>query len=286
MGITQWWQKLTGKDRAGSGVRDRSSGPASPADGKRPTKGSGTPAAAQPQGRPGRRAKPREDLPVLGVDAAKGGWVGALLEAGGHGTPALFVAQSVQELLDQTGPVTVVAIDIPIGLPDSSRRQADVQTRELLGAKASSVFTTPVREAVYAATYGEANEVNRQRLGKGISQQAYGLRRRIMEVDAWLRQDLDLVVAEVHPEASFTELAGQPVMSRKRSAEGAQERRELLARAGVYVPGSAPHGVSPDDMIDACAAAWTAHRIKTGRARTVPAEPEKFSDGIPAAIHI
>lgn len=223
---------------------------------------------------------------MLGVDVAKGGWVGALLEASGHGTPQMFVADSISDLLSHVGAVAVVAIDIPIGLPDESVREADAQTRAFVGPKASSVFTTPVREAIYASTYAGANQINREVLGKGISQQAYGLRRRIMEIDAWVRQDLDFTLVEVHPEASFTELAGAPLLSRKRTGEGAQERREVLASAGVYVPGSPPRGAAPDDMIDACIAAWTAHRYKIGTARSLPEQPQTFSDGLPAAIVI
>ena len=43
-------------------------------------------------------------------------------------------------------------------------------------------------------------------------------------------------------------------------------------------------GYAPDDVLDACAVAWSAHRRATGDARWLPDPPEVFSDGIRAAI--
>lgn len=296
MGVTEWWRRVTGKDRRGSGPTSARAGDkgGKRTTGRKPHPASGATAqarprpagVAQPKGRPGRRPQPDASLPVMGVDACKGGWVGAVLDASGHGTPHLIVRPTVAELVAEAGAVAVVGLHVPIGLPDETRREADVQTRQFLSTNGSSVFTTPVRDAVYAATYGEANRLNRERIGSGISQQAYGLRSRIVEVDAWLRQDLTSAVVEVHPEASFAEMSGAPLTSRKRSAQGTEERRRALASHGVAVPGHLPSGAGADDVIDACAAAWSAHRVKTGGARTFPESPETFSDGIPAAIHV
>ena len=289
MGLTEWWQQLTGKraTRAGAG-RTRGGTPRTGGGTRKDAGRTHRPTGpSMPTGRPGRRpATPDASLPVLGVDVARGGWVGALLDPSGHGTPMLVTGASVAEVVEKAGPVAVVAVDIPIGLPDDARREADVQTRAFLPGRSSSVFTTPVREAVYAESYGRANAVNREKVGSGVSQQSFELRRRIKEVDAWVREDLAFVVAECHPEASFAMMAGAPLTSRKRSAEGARERRDTLAGNGIYVPATAPTGVGTDDMLDACAAAWTAHRVKTGQARTFPDAPQTFSDGIPAAIHV
>ncbi|MDO5741056.1 MAG: DUF429 domain-containing protein [Ornithinimicrobium sp.] len=288
MSGTSWWQRLTLSKGPSAGASDAGKRKAShqgAAKTGRSTAKTARSGAARPSGGPGRPARIDPALPVMGVDACKVGWVGAVLDPSGTGTPILVVSDTIDNLVSQVGKVTVVGVDIPIGLPDDSRREADVQTRKFLVGKASSVFTTPVREAVYAATYGEANAINRDKVGAGVSKQAYELRRKIIEVDRYLRQNLDFVLVEVHPEASLAELTGQPVASRKRTAEGAKERREALAAAGIYVPTTAPVGVATDDMIDACAAAWTAHRVKLGVASRFPAQPETFSDGIDAAIH-
>ncbi len=285
MGPGQWWRRLTGRTKD---QRDGASGPKAAGAGARPAPAARPrPAgAARPTGRPGRRPTPDAALPVMGVDACKGGWVGAVLDAEGTGTPHLVVRPTVAALVAEAGPLAVVAIHVPMGLPDDSRREADVQTRRFLGEGGSAVFTTPVRDAVYAGSIGEANQLNREKLGSGISQQAYGLRPRIVEVDAWLRQDLDTAVVEVHPDASFAEMTGAAITSRKRSGPGVEERRRALAAQGVSVPSALPVGVGADDVLDACAAAWSAHRVKTGRARTFPETPQTFSDGIPAAVHV
>jgi predicted RNase H-like nuclease len=197
------------------------------------------------------------------------------------------VRPTLPDLLQHVGEVTVVGLHLPIGLPDDSRRDADLEVRRFLtGRSASAVVTTPVREAVYAETYGEANAISRERTGAGVAKEAFDRRRQIAEVDRWLRQDLPFTVVEVHPEAALAVMAGTPLASRRRTAEGSAERRDTLARAGVYVPTVAPGGAVPDEVIGACAAAWSAHRVKTGQALSFPAQPQTFSDGLPSAIRV
>jgi predicted RNase H-like nuclease len=81
------------------------------------------------------------------------------------------------------------------------------------------------------------------------------------EVGAWTRSDPDVVVIEVQPEVSFARMAGVQRGSDGLGAAGLSERRAVLERAGFAVPawfrGS---GFGEDDLLDACAAAWTAVR--------------------------
>ena len=241
--------------------------------------GPGAPSAA-----PG-EARPRDG--VLGVDACRAGWVGAFLGPEGRGSVTVVVAPTVALLLQLGGAADVVGVDIPIGLPDGGRREADVRTRRFLGrAKSSSVFTTPTRAALQEADYAAANARNRERAGMGLSRQAHALRRSILEVDAWLRAGPACRVLEVHPEASFAMMTGATLTTRKRTPEGRQERRAALAGVGIHVAPTPPRGAAPDDVLDACAAAWSAHRVRVGSALSFPDEPEVFSDGIPAAIHV
>jgi predicted RNase H-like nuclease len=51
---------------------------------------------------------------------------------------------------DDGGGLAVVAIDIPIGLPDTGRRQADLEARAVVGPRWRSVFLSPVRAALQA----------------------------------------------------------------------------------------------------------------------------------------
>ena len=225
-------------------------------------------------------------VPVLGVDGCPGGWVGAVLVPGAP-RPRVVVAPTIELLVETVRAdldVQVVGIDIPIGLPDSTIRQADVLARRALPGRASSVFTTLTRPAYLATDRAAADAVNRGLSGQGVGAQAFALRAKILEVDAWLRSRPTVDVIEVHPEVSFATMTGGPLPG-KRTPEGQQARLDALAAAGIARPSVLKGtGYAPDDVLDACAVAWSAHRRATGDARWLPDPPEVFSDGIRAAI--
>jgi predicted RNase H-like nuclease len=225
---------------------------------------------------------------VLGVDACKAGWVGVVLH---DGAATVHVAATIAALVsdvEMDGHLAVIGIDIPIGLPDTGRRQADVLAYKLAGPRRSSVFMTPVRAALEAGNHAAAVAVNKERAGEGVSAQVYGLRSKIFEVDVWARHAGRRVV-EVHPEVSFAKLAGSPLPDGKRTWTGAHHRRRLLADAGVRLAddvGEAGRRAAVDDVLDAGAAAWTATRVATGAATPLPDPPVEYSDGWPAAIWV
>ena len=76
------------------------------------------------------------------------------------------------------------AIDIPIGLPESGPRPADVEARRRVGPRRNSVFPAPARAVLGATTYGEACARSRQVGGKAISKQLFNILGKIAEVDA------------------------------------------------------------------------------------------------------
>jgi len=232
----------------------------------------------------------RPPAPVLGVDACPAGWVGVVLDPTLRAS--VFVAADIAglvALVREQHDVPVVAIDIPIGLPDSGGRLADAEARRVLVGKSSSVFSTPVRSALEAATYAEAREANLAATDgrTSVSAQAYALRGKVLDVDAWVRSGAGAQVIEVHPEVSFARMAGGPVLARKKDPDGVRARREALAAHGIVAPpwfrGA---GFGEDDLLDACAVAWTAVRHSLGESESLPAEPEVFSDQIPAAIWV
>lgn len=220
---------------------------------------------------------------VMGVDACKKGWVGIAGDLRGYFGTTIGEVVAAAEV---DGALAVVGVDIPIGLSSTGPRQADALARRLVGKRASSVFATPVRQALTAATHAEASAVNLRATGKGISQQAYALARKILEVDAWA-PTAGCVVIEVHPEVCFATMAGQPLRHPKSTWAGSEERRRLLAGVGLRVPaelGVAGEVAGVDDVLDAAAAAWTAGRYAEGRAIAYPEPPEIFDDGPAAAI--
>src|SRR4051794_40997128 len=105
---------------------------------------------------------------VLGVDGCRGGWLTAVvddLQVGWRWAPA------VADLL--ADPAVVVAIDIPIGLPDAGVRTCDVEARRLLGRRGVTVFAAPVRPVLDCTTYAEARAVLADRGGASMSAQAF-----------------------------------------------------------------------------------------------------------------
>jgi predicted RNase H-like nuclease len=195
---------------------------------------------------------------VLGIDGWRGGWVGVVLDG------TAVVGATVADVVGQVADVAVVGIDIPIGLVDKGHRPCDLAARRLLGRRASTVFLTPPRAALEAPTYAEALTI------AGVSKQAYGLRRRIFEVEAWCA-GTDLDVREVHPEVSFAEMAGRVLLTSKHTPEGLAERRAALQASGIEPPEVAR--VPEADVLDAAAVAWTARRVAAGTARPLPDPP-------------
>jgi hypothetical protein len=91
---------------------------------------------------------------VLGVDAYKSGWVALAL---GNGTVSgCQLYGHISELIDDHSAAGIIAVDIPIGLPEKGPRQADVEARRFVGPRRSSVFPTPPRAILEAPTYDEA----------------------------------------------------------------------------------------------------------------------------------
>ena len=223
---------------------------------------------------------------MLGVDACKTGWIGIALS---QGTLSAHAAAGIGDLVEDAssgGPLAVIAIDIPIGLPGTGRRQADLLVRKAVGPRWASVFVTPGRPALEASDYASAAALSLRLAGEGISRQAFGLQAKILQVDRWVRQTPHRVV-EVHPEASFAQLAGAPLQSPKSTWAGIARRRQLLAGAGIVLPedlGLAGEKAAVDDVLDAAAAAGTALRVVCDQARPPPEPPDLFSDGLASAI--
>ena len=209
---------------------------------------------------------------VAGVDGCRGGWVVATTAATGP-APILSieVVDHIDPVLDRVrrGELVAVGLDMPIGLPDAGPRASDALLRARLGPRRASVFATPPRPLLGCTDHAEAVARGRALDGRGISIQAFNLLPKIAQVDAAIDPGLCDAVVEAHPESAFAELAGAPLASTKRTAEGRAERLALLARpfprSRAALTGRV-RGAAPDDVLDAAAAAWTARRWATGTA--------------------
>lgn len=220
---------------------------------------------------------------VMGLDAYRKGWVAVVTVDGKFDEAAVFA--NAAEALAAFPEAVAVAVDIPIGMPEPGVRRADVEARSFVGRRRSSVFATPPRVVLEAATYTEARRIAVEVWGRGVSAQAYRLGAKVLEVDALARDDRR--VYEVHPEVSFCALAGAPLEHNKKSWNGQMERRRALAGAGIEIPDALQTEVGrvpPDDLLDAAVAAWSAGRIARGEARSIPEPPEVGPSGLPMAM--
>ena len=200
---------------------------------------------------------------VLGVDGYPRGWVAVVLEDG------RFAGVELSRRFDELAAADAVAIgvDLPIGLPELARRPADDAARAFVAPLGSTVFPAPPLTVARSPDYASANALMRELTGRGLSRQTFALCARILEVAAVAEEDER--VFEVHPEASFRELAQAPVRASKHSWSGFHVRRRLLARAGIELPDDLPHAPLIDTL-DAAVAAWSADRYARGEAVPLP----------------
>lgn len=228
---------------------------------------------------------------LAGVDGCPAGWI--VVTRDDAGALHAAVVPDAEALAAHTDRCAAVAIDIPIGLPDAERRACDVAARALLrGGRASSVFPCPVRATLDARDHADALARSRAASGRGLSVQAFHLLPKIRDVDAALRARPAWAarVHEVHPEVSFALWnGGRALAASKRTAAGRAERRALVERHFGAVTDALRAAVprraaADDDLLDACAALWTAERIVAGRARRLPDPPEHDRHGLPMTI--
>ena len=210
---------------------------------------------------------------VGGADVCRAGWALATLDVEAEpGSPESRPSVHLVERFDEVvamvrdGGLALVAVDIPIGLPDSGRRACDTEARTVVGPRRSSVFSAPIRPLLGTSSHAEANARSLGIAGRGISIQAFGLFERIIEVDSLLTAELQGWIREVHPEVVFARLnGGQPLLNPKRRTAGRIERLEILRPyVGDVSDLPRPSGMAGDDALDAVAAALAARAVVRG----------------------
>ena len=213
---------------------------------------------------------------VAGADVWKGKWVVVILDDG-HFSKG-FVAATFAEVIENLNGVSIVGVDIPIGLPTGAdRRVSDIEARAFVGSRSSSVFFTPPAELLDCASTSEANELARKLNIPGISAQTFGLKKQILAVRPFAERD-DRIY-EVHPEVSFREACGEELPWPKSSWNGQMVRRAILANRGIDLPQSLPElgSADPSDILDASIVAWSASRVANKLAERFPADGSRLT---------
>jgi predicted RNase H-like nuclease len=224
---------------------------------------------------------------VAGVDGCRAGWVRFAVEIPSLVT-SVEVVDVAEALSSRPDDLLCLAIDIPIGLLNGSRA-CDKAARKLLGQpRGTSVFAAPCRAALAATTHAVANQINREKTGRGLSQQAFGIIPKIKQVDDAITPDCQQWALEVHPEVCFWALnQHHPMKYNKKKKDGAAERIALLRSIFPQIDrhlANRPSRVGADDLLDAAAAAWTALRLHHGQSKSV-CQPERDEEGLAVTIY-
>ena len=263
-------------------------------------------------------------IKYVGVDGCKAGWIGIGLADDGY--PKVAVCEDISDIVASFKDACVILVDIPIGLPEDGKpifRVCDKEARGLLGKRLNAVFLVPSRrfanealenedwgyrkseEMKYAERHRKASKWSQDRYGKGIAAQAFGITRKIGEMDEYLPKHLGAdspmpTIREVHPEICFWALNGgntdSAMATSKKKPLGFGERLDVLRHRAqdfncVDVDAIIKKvrdkftrsQVADDDILDALAAAITA-RIgcqEGNELRTLPENPPTDSKGLP-----
>jgi predicted RNase H-like nuclease len=201
---------------------------------------------------------------VAGVDGCRNGWCVVLV---GDELRSRVVA-TFAEVLDLPEQPSMIAIDMPIGLPPIPGRACDALARKLLPGRASTIFSPPARAALAAGDYAATCAANRATApgAPAISLQAFHLLPKLRELDAAMTPELQRRIREAHPELAFAEVAGR-MLPNKKTPPGRLARERLLAQLGLVPPPL--RGAARDDLLDAAILGWTARRLSQDIARVL-----------------
>jgi predicted RNase H-like nuclease len=235
---------------------------------------------------------------VAGVDGCKAGWIAVIRNLDDPAELELIVVPTFAGLVGFTPHLAVIAVDMPIGLPDRigpGGRGPEKAARKHLGMRQSSVFTVPARAAVYEDDYVKACDtaLETSEPPKKVSKQCFFLFPKIREIDTLMTPELETRVHEVHPELAFWRLNGEAEMSLPKKVKsranpaGLDQRRDLLVSKGLpreFLDQTPPRGCGRDDLLDAAANSLIAERIFRGEAEPFPKDFQRDERGLRMAI--
>ena len=233
-------------------------------------------------------------MKTAGLDGCKAGWI--LITFDNEKT-GYFVLRTEQDLEDAFDTYDRLLIDMPIGLEDENyTRECDRLLREKLGGEyAASVFSPPIRPALHAPSYVEANMQSFEYTEKKLTVQAWNITPKIKVVDRLLQENEEYreKVFESHPELLFMNLNGGMIYQTKKTKKGLRHRLNLVTNHEKIAADFfrdikeefRRNEVDEDDIVDAMALALAAKQSVGKGLKTIPNEPVTDSEGLVKAIH-
>jgi predicted RNase H-like nuclease len=227
----------------------------------------------------------------VGIDGCKGGYVAVNIT---DDDLDVNIFKSIDEICSKYEKSDSLIIDMPIGLPENKEDiRPDSPARKVLSSRASCIFNTPSRQAIYEKEYSDANETNRDILGKGLSKQSFAISNKIRDIDEFLEREPKWrnKLIESHPEVCFAMLNSncngpEPIYDNKKTQPGIDKRLELLSRYYnrtdeirelVYSDSFKKY---KDDVIDALCLAVTGMLGYENGYKTIPENPMEDRMGI------
>jgi len=232
-------------------------------------------------------------LKTAGIDGCKAGWILVTFDENPR-YEILRTDESFEGALDN---FDRTFIDMPIGLEDEKyTRKCDEVLRKKLGPEyAASVFSPPIRPALHAPSYVEANIQSFEYTEKNLTLQAWNITPKIRLLDQLLcaRQEFQEKIFESHPELLFMNLNGGMIYQKKNTKKGLRHRLDLIKE---HEPVAADffreikeeyrrNEVEEDDIVDAMALALAAKHSEQKKIKSLPADPPVDSKGLKKAIH-
>lgn len=233
-------------------------------------------------------------MKTAGLDGCQAGWILISFDEGEEKYEILRDREALKSAFDN---YDRIFIDMPIGLEDENyTRECDELLRKKLGGEyASSVFSPPIRPALTAPTYVEANMISYEYNEKKLTLQAWNITPKIQMVDELLRENEDLKesVLESHPELLFQSLNGGMIYQKKNLKKGIKHRLELIENKEPIADDFfrdikeefRRNEVEEDDIVDAMVLAYYAKISEEKGIETLPEEVEYDSEGLPKAVH-
>lgn len=231
----------------------------------------------------------------MGIDGCSYGYLGILIDKDKN--LKVFLSKNIGKIFNHFSFQGKIFIDMPMGFEEEKGvRTCDQLARKFLGfPRSASIFNTPVRKALHCLSYPEANEINKDLSGKGLSKQSFYLFEKMRDLDTYIRENPNLCeqIHESHPEMLFKTLKGGNLQYSKRVKVGYLERLAILSKYILDIDTIVKdiigqlegYPVKKDDILDSLVLVFGAYLSEKIGQIKLPEEIEYDSYHLPMAIY-